>query len=256
MKSDGRNNIQLQGVSVSFFNQKGLFRKETQVVIDKLSFSLQSGEIVALVGESGCGKSVLAKTIMGILPKNASFEGKLTVGEDLVNQKQIFSFAKEHFIYLPQSVNCLNPLLTMEEQIPMIDTNLGKLIPQYYPFQCSGGMLKQSIFSVAQEKPEALVLIADEPTMGMDTETALENLSFLKEFAKTGMAVLCITHDLDLAFQVADKVAVFSQKNVVEVVDIGHHSGFSPENLKHSFSLALYHALPQYGFTSMEKGGE
>lgn len=258
--------LHFNDVSLSFSHAPHTF------ILNHCSLTLTSGEIMALVGESGCGKSMFAKSILGLLPKNAQCSGTFTLNQQTSSSflssnsanasnpaitsnpssstplplSKMSPFAREHFIYLPQSVNCLNPLLKMERQIPLAPNELGQKMTHLYPFQCSGGMLKQAIFSVAQEKPKALALIADEPTVGMDTETAEENLQFLRTYANRGVAVLCITHDIDLALAVADNIAVFYEKKLAEVLPVAH---FTPEKLTHPYTKALYHALPQHGFT-------
>lgn len=96
------------------------------------------------------------------------------------------------------------------------------------------------------------VIIADEPTPGLDLELAVRALGDFRDFADAGGGVLLITHDIELALRVADRVAVFQDGTVVEEVSVGHFA--SPELLRHPFSRALWHALPEHDFAVVEAG--
>lgn len=98
---------------------------------------------------------------------------------------------------------------------------------------------------------DAELIIADEPTPGLDTATAVETLKIFREFADQGKGVVLITHDIDLAFQVADKIAVFYAGTAVEIANASDFSG-NGEALRHPYTKALYQALPQNGFQPIE----
>ena len=116
-----------------------------------------------------------------------------------------------------------------------------------YPFELSGGMNRRVLIATAMIENPRLV-IADEPTPGLDMELAVRALGDLRAFADAGGAVLLITHDLELALSVADRVAVFRDGRVVEEAPV---SSFArPELLAHPFSRALWHAMPEHEFAS------
>ena len=120
-----------------------------------------------------------------------------------------------------------------------------------YPFELSGGMARRVLISTAITSGAKLI-IADEPTPGMHESVVQETLKSFKQMAKSGCAVLMITHDIDLAFSIADKVAVFCDGRVVSVEETENFVSH-PELLKSAYSRALWHALPQNGFY-VEKG--
>jgi ABC-type dipeptide/oligopeptide/nickel transport system ATPase component len=95
------------------------------------------------------------------------------------------------------------------------------------------------------------VIIADEPTPGLDQDLARLALADFREFSDAGGGVLLITHDIELALQVADRVAVFHEGTVVEETAVANFA--SPETLKHPFSKALWHALPEHDFEAGER---
>ena len=115
-----------------------------------------------------------------------------------------------------------------------------------YPFQLSGGMARRVLVSTAVLSG-AEVIIADEPTPGLDLDMAMEALKVFRELADEGKAVILITHDIDLAFHMADRIAVFYAGTTVEMAEAedfrqGEHA------LRHPYSKALWRALPQNGF--------
>lgn len=116
-----------------------------------------------------------------------------------------------------------------------------------YPFQLSGGMARRVLFSTAVIT-DASLIIADEPTPGMDVKSAVEALQLLRELADAGKGVLLITHDIDLAVEVADNVAVFYEGRTVDMASAAAFHGDGAE-LVHPYTKALYHALPQNDFT-------
>ena len=115
-----------------------------------------------------------------------------------------------------------------------------------YPFQLSGGMARRVLVSTAVLSG-AEVIIADEPTPGLDLEMALETLKIFRELADEGKAVILITHDIDLAFHIADRVAVFYAGTTLEIAAAKEFQE-GPGILRHPYSKALWIALPQNGF--------
>ena len=119
-----------------------------------------------------------------------------------------------------------------------------------YPFQLSGGMARRVLVSTAL-LTEASLGIADEPTPGMSLDQALEALRMFREMADAGKSVLLITHDIDLAFEFADRVAVFYAGTTVEIAPVEDFRT-GPQALRHPYSQALWRALPQNGFTPID----
>lgn len=237
--------LRIENLSLSLLQKKGMFQKEETEVLRSVNLQLRKGEIVVLVGESGCGKTMLTKSLLGLLPKGAVVSGVLHYGGLPLSLPNFQKIASEKVIYIPQTVKALNPLLKIEEQLPLVTGELGKKSKGKYPFQSSGGMQKQALFSVLSEKPEAELIVADEPTMGMDTQTAKENLQDLLPFRDKNKAILLITHDIDLALDIADQIAVFREGELLECLS---PEEFLQEKGNHPYTKELYRALPQFGF--------
>jgi ABC-type dipeptide/oligopeptide/nickel transport system ATPase component len=130
--------------------------------------------------------------------------------------------------------------------------NLGTEVANLYPFELSGGMSRRVLLCCALiDNPR--VIIADEPTPGLDLDLAKVALADFRKFANDGGGVLLITHDIELALSVADRVAVFNNGTIVEETAVANFA--SPLTLKHPFSKALWHALPEHDF-SLNPSGE
>lgn len=114
-----------------------------------------------------------------------------------------------------------------------------------YPHELSGGMLRRVLLLCAL-MDEPRLIIADEPTPGLDLDLAMRAVGDLRKFADSGGGVLLITHDIELALRCADRVAIFHDGTVVEETSTASFD--SPDLLVHPFSKALWHALPEHGF--------
>ena len=252
--------LEIHDLSVSFRMYDGALEQKDLKVISDLHLTVRPGEIVAVAGSSGSGKSLLASAILGILPSNATVKGHLHYkGEELTPEHQTRLRGKE-IALVPQSVAFLDPLMKIGAQadghkkprptekrrglfrrfgLPQKTENL-------YPFQLSGGMARRVLVSTALIT-DAELIIADEPTPGMSLDQALEALQMFREMADAGKAVILITHDIDLAFEFADRVAVFYAGTTVETApSVDFRTG--PDALRHPYSKALWRALPQNGF--------
>ena len=253
--------LEVKNLSVSFrMYDRGLEQYDLKV-ISNLNLDMRPGEIVAVAGSSGSGKSLLAHAVMGLLPENASVEGEISYGGKLLEQKDMERLRGKEFALVPQSVTFLDPSMKVGPQVTgprpsrerrqrqreVFDRfHLAEAVDRLYPFQLSGGMARRVLVSTAVLSGASLIL-ADEPTPGMDLEMALEALQCFRELADEGRAVVLITHDIDLAFQVADRVAVFYAGTTVETAPSGDFLR-GPEALRHPYSKALWNALPQNGF--------
>lgn len=252
--------LEIHDLSVSFrMYEHGLEQKSLKVISD-LHLTVCPGEIVAIAGSSGSGKSLLASAILGILPENAAVHGHLHYkGRELTPELQKQLRGTE-IALVPQSVAYLDPLMKIGPQVDGHYTakpterrrklferfSLPKNTEQLYPFQLSGGMARRVLVSTALIT-EAELIIADEPTPGMSLDQALEALQMFRELADAGKAIILITHDIDLAFEFADRVAVFYAGTTVETAPASDFKA-GPEMLRHPYSKVLWRALPQNDF--------
>ena len=252
--------LEIHDLSVSFRMYDHAFEQKDLQVISDLHLTVRPGEIVAVAGSSGSGKSLLASAILGILPKNATVHGHLHYkGKELTPQLQEKLRGSE-IALVPQSVVFLDPLMkvgtqadghkkprpTEKRRALWKRFGLPEKTEKLYPFQLSGGMARRVLVSTALIT-EAELIIADEPTPGMSLSQALEALQMFREMANEGKAVILITHDIDLAFEFADRVAVFYAGTTVETAPVEDFRT-GPEALRHPYSKALWRALPQNGF--------
>ena len=256
--------LEIHDLSVSFrMYDKALEQTELQVISD-LHLSVRPGEIVAVAGSSGSGKSLLASAILGILPSNATVNGHLLYkGENLTPERQKTLRGTE-IALIPQSVAYLDPLMKVGRQADghkkpyptekrrgiFKRFGLPEKTENLYPFQLSGGMARRVLVSTAMIS-DAELIIADEPTPGMSLDQALEALKMFRELADEGKAIILITHDIDLAFEFADRIAVFYAGTTVEVADTADFRN-GPDALRHPYSKALWNALPQNGFKPID----
>ena len=264
MEQNKENLLEIHDLSVSFRMYDGtLEQKELQVISD-LHLTVRPGEIVAVAGSSGSGKSLLASAILGILPGNATVKGQLRYkGQELTPETQKKLRGTE-IALVPQSIAFLDPLMKVGKQADghkkpypvekrrslfkrfSLPENTEKL----YPFQLSGGMARRVLVSTALIT-DAQLIIADEPTPGMSLDQALEALQRFRELANAGKGVILITHDIDLAFEFADRVAVFYAGTTVETAPVEDFKT-GAEALRHPYSKALWRALPQNGFIPID----
>lgn len=242
----------------------GFIERKIQIFSD-LNLTVKRGEIVAIVGASGSGKSLLAHSIIGLLPENAELRGELFFrGKPLTQVNQMNMRGKE-IALIPQSVNALNPLLKIKDQIypPHMKGKDPRTLYDYlrqmklhpnvlekYPFELSGGMARRVLVTTALLS-DASLIIADEPTPGLDPTVLQETRKLLKKLAQTGKGVLLITHDIGTATTIAHKIAVFKQGKVIEQTEAQNFSK-SGDKLKHPFTKALWKALPENKFCLKE----
>ncbi len=252
--------LEVSDLSVSFSMYNGALEQSRLQVISNLSMTVYPGEILAVAGSSGSGKSLLASAILGILPGNATVEGTMNYdGMPLTAQRQAQLRGRE-IALVPQSVAYLDPLMKVGKQVDghtkpkptekrrsiFKKLQLPQETEKLYPFQLSGGMARRVLVSTAL-LAEARLVIADEPTPGMSLEQAKTALQMFRDMADAGCSVVLITHDIDLAFDFADRIAVFYAGTTLETAPASHFRQ-GPELLHHPYSKALWNALPQNGF--------
>lgn len=257
--------LDVENVSISFIQYtQGLNQRNLHVITD-LTLDMTEGEILAVLGSSGSGKSLLAHAIFGILPENANLKGKIKYKGKELSQKDKEEIRGKEIGLIPQSVNFLNPLMKISDQaIGHTESdeekeekkqkqrelfkryNLGPEVDDMYPFQLSGGMARRVLVSTALLSSPKLV-VADEPTPGLDEKTVKETLNHFKNMKEDGVGVLLITHDIHAALEIADRIGIFYAGYVIEIAENKDFSG-DGENLLHPYTKALYKALPANGF--------
>lgn len=254
------------GISFSQYTN-GLVRGDLNV-IRNLDIELYEGEILAVVGSSGSGKSLLAHAILGILPDNACTQGDIIYKGEILDEKRKEKLRGDEIVLIPQSVNYLDPLKKVGKQIKIsikdkdkktqdeiVDNlfkkyNLDKKVKNYYPFQLSGGMARKVLLSTALAS-DSKVIIADEPTPGLDEESLNEVLKDFRDIADSGREILMITHDIMAALKIADKVAIFYAGSTLEIANTSDFKQKEVE-LRHPYTKALYKALPNHDFVPID----
>ena len=245
-------------------------RVETPVIHD-LSLSVHAGEILAVVGASGSGKTVLADALLGLYEPNAWVRGRIWFDGALQDATGLAALRGHGISLVPQSVANLDPLMCVGEQIVgaargaeraarrgrmrtlMAAYGLAPEVERLYPHELSGGMARRVLLLCALIDQPRLI-VADEPTPGLDLDLAARAVSDLRRFANEGGGVVLITHDLELALRVADRVAVFKDGAVVEETAV--ESFAASELLAHPFSRALWHAMPAHDFEPAASEGD
>ena len=240
---------------------KGLKRIDSKA-INNLDIDLYKGEILAVVGSSGSGKSLLAHSLLGILPSNAVTKGDITYKNEPLDEKRKEKLRGKEIVFIPQSVNYLDPLMEVGKQVKISikdkkksnnilrnvfsKYNLEEKVEKYYPFQLWGGMARKVLLSSALVS-DCEVIIADEPTPGLDEKSLNEALKDFRDLADSGCALLIITHDISAALKIADRVAIFYGGTTLEIAKAADFKN-GGENLIHPYTKALFNAQPNNKF--------
>ncbi len=238
--------LDVRNLSTSFPTPNGVV-----IAVNDLSFSLARGETLAIVGESGCGKSVTAFSLMRLLASQASVHGEaLLTGHDgrqadllaLSNSAMEQVRGRQLGMIFQEPMTSLNPLNRIGDQIAeamlthglcaagearqralelltMVGIAAPEVRARQYPHQMSGGMRQRVMIAIALAcKPQ--VLIADEPTTALDVTIQAQILRLIRKLQReAGMGVLFITHDMGVVSQVADRVAVMYGGQLVETAE-------------------------------------
>lgn len=253
--------LDVQNVSIEYTTEEGNLK-----AVDDVSFSLKIGESVGLVGESGCGKTTLAKSIMRLLAKNGRIsEGKMLFkGEDLVtkNDEEIRKIRLKEIAMVAQSaMNALNPVQTVGDQLidgirihtkmnrkeamersvevfKMVGLEAKRL--KSYPHQMSGGMKQRAIIAMALTLNPSLI-IADEPTTALDVVVQDRILQQVVEIQKKiDSSMILITHDISVVSETCETIIVMYGGKIVEKAPT---KAFFTKPF-HPYSLGLNNAFP------------
>ncbi len=273
LRSEAMQNIlEVKNLKISF-----KIEDEIHPCLKDLSLDFKKGEMHAIVGESGCGKSVFATSILKLLPKNAiigdctnaTVNSTCTSGEILfegqnllmLSENEIRKIRGKKIALIPQDpMTSLNPLYTIENQLlEVVDLpreearkaiiekldEVGIVEPEKrlnsYPHELSGGMKQRIIIAMAL-LVDAEIIVADESTTALDVTIASQILDLLSEIKNRGKSVILITHDLGIVSKYCDEVSVMYLGKIVEQA--------TPQELfknpKHPYTKALIGALPTH----------
>ena len=260
--------LEVNNLSISFTQYvQGLNRHDTKVISD-LTIDVDEREIVAILGSSGSGKSLLAHSILGILPYNSHVTGEIKYKGQVLDQELKEKIRGKEISLIPQSVNYLDPLMKVSEQAIgeckdekehaerkkiqreiFNKYGLDESVDDLYPFELSGGMARKVLLSTALVRDPTL-LIADEPTPGLDKKSVEETIIDIKNLKEQGKGVLLITHEIDVALRTADRIAIFYSGYVIEINTVENFKNV--DNVLHPYSKALINSLPKNGFKLTE----
>ena len=215
--------LKIEDLSVAFQQYVSFFEFGQTVPIKKMDMELNRGEILVVVGQSGSGKSLVAQAIMDILPENAVIGGHIYYNGEELKKERRQSLRQGEIVFIPQSISYLDPLMTIGKQIESLvhdgnprDVMLEMLekydlepeVENMYPFQISGGMARRILIACAMVQNPDLI-IADEPTPGLDMDLVDETVKHLLQMKADGCSLLVITHDLHVATRLADRIIFF-----------------------------------------------
>ena len=255
--------LEVTDLSVRFDTEDG-----PVYAVDKLTYALAPGEVLGFVGESGCGKSVAAMSLVRLLPSHAAISGSARLaGVDLLQlpEKELREVrGREIAFVFQESMTALNPVYTVGRQIrEVLTTHLGMSRRQSheravdllrlvrvpaperrvdeYPHQLSGGMRQRVMIAMAIAC-DPKVLIADEPTTALDVTTQAAILELMRDIRdRLGTAIIMISHDLGVIADVADRVLVLYAGRKAEEAPVRDLF----ENPQHPYTIALLDAIPR-----------
>jgi peptide/nickel transport system ATP-binding protein len=258
------NLLEIQGLTTHFFTRSGVVK-----AVDNLSLGLQQGRVLGLVGESGCGKTVTALSILNLVP----YPGKIVSGSIFFEGRDLLTIPPKEMRHIrgarismifQEPMTALNPVFTVGNQIAeVLTTHLGRSrseamnqavdllrsvgIPapekriQEYPHQLSGGMRQRVMIAMAIACRPSIIL-ADEPTTALDVTIQAHILELLSRIqSEMGMAMVLVTHDLGLIAERAHEVAVMYAGRIVE--QAGTRELF--EHPMHPYTRGLIASVPR-----------
>ena len=257
--------LQVNDLHTYFFNRRGVTK-----AVDGITFTLRQGETLGIVGESGCGKTMTALSLLGLVPRPAA---RIVSGEIILDGEDLTKKSEEEMrkirgrkisMILQDPQTSLNPVFSIGNQViealgisektnrkSMFNRAVESLrsvrvaAPESrmsdYPHQMSGGM-KQRVIGAISMASSPNVIIADEPTTALDVTIQLQYLNLLKDIQReTGMAIIFITHDFGIVARMCDRVAVMYAGRIIESADV--RSLFNKPS--HPYTQALINSVPQ-----------
>ena len=261
--------LEVKDLETSFFTDDG-----KMVAVDHVSFDVREGEILAIVGESGCGKSVTSLSIMGLVPTPP---GKITAGEILLENKNIACLPEKQMrkirgkkvaMIFQEPMTSLNPLFTIGNQLmeavlihhkkwtkkqakekaiemmKLVGLPNAEQLMKNYPHQLSGGMRQRVMIAMALVC-DPKVLIADEPTTALDVTIQAQILKLMKDLNdRLNTAILLITHDLGVVAEMCERVIVMYAGQIVEQAPVREIF----ENPQHPYTKGLIKSIPDMRF--------
>ena len=260
----GEKIIEVKGLRTSFFTDEGEIP-----AVDNIDFHIKEGEILGVVGESGCGKSVTSLSIMGLVPNPP---GKVVGGEIIFNRENIIHYSEKKMrqirgneiaMIFQEPMTSLNPLFTIGNQMiegikihrkwdkkksrlkaieimKRVGLPRAEELMEEYPHQLSGGMRQRVMIAMAMACNPKL-LIADEPTTALDVTIQSQILKLMKELnVEMNTAIMLITHDLGVVAQICERVVVMYAGKIVEEGEVS--SIF--KNPKHPYTKGLLKSVP------------
>ena len=258
------NILEVKNLNIGFNMYDKLLNQKLHQMVFDLNVTIKKGEILAIAGSSGSGKSLMAHAILGILPKNAVVSAEIKFKNEIVDENRLSQLRGKEITFVPQSIAYLDPLMTIEDQLmrkginqqdffKVMDTlgftkaDLGK-----YPFQLSGGMARRVLIANTILS-KADLIIADEPTPGLSLDLAIEVLNHFRNMANDGKGILLISHDIDLVCNIADRMSIFYGGHILETLNTKDFLK-GEKYIRHPLTKAFWKALPQNDFeeTDME----
>lgn len=256
--------LRVKNLSTHFYTPRGIVK-----AVDNISFQVRRGQVLGLVGESGCGKSVTSLSLLRLV----SSPGRIVGGEICLNNNNLLQLSKEEMrrvrgkemaMIFQDPMTSFNPVRSIGRQfietilahwdvtkdeawhkaVEML-TKVGLPAPEkvmrQYPFQLSGGMRQRAMIAIALAlNPK--ILIADEPTTALDVTIQAQILNEMRRLKdELGTGILLITHDLGVIAQLADKVAVMYAGSIVEYGSVSNVF----ENPAHPYTRALLDSIPR-----------
>ena len=265
--------LEVKDLKTHFFTQEGVVK-----AVDGVSYDVQEGETLGLVGESGCGKSVSALSIMRLIPNPP---GRIVGGEILFDGKDLLKLhdrdmrkvrGKQISIVFQEPMTSLNPVLSIERQLTeALELHFGMNkkaargeavrrleqvgIPdperriKQYPHQFSGGMRQRVMIAIALSCDPKLI-IADEPTTALDVTIQAQILELMKGLSKEhGVSLIVITHNLGVVARYADRVNIMYAGKIIERGSAREIYG----NPRHPYTLGLLNSVPRLDLPRKEK---
>ncbi len=243
-----------------------LGHKTWHPLLSNISLEVRPGELVALVGSSGEGKSLLLQSTLGLLPESMRCRGDIVLDGQVLGDAAKVDQRGKALCYVPQGVSALNPLIKVGPQLmraarlggvqlgledvaeQLQRYNLQPGLVQEFPRTLSGGMAKR-VLACSAALTHARYILADEITAWLDDEHACQLLTHLKGFCQQGRGILWVTHDLALAARFADRIAVLHQGELHETLSAQalRENGGSP------WLRSLWAALPEQQFFARQE---